>query len=398
MRIRILAFCLAGLLPTPSLADMLPGADDPRFIAAMTLALATDAPRTLTDLHTLATAGNIAALVALPTVERWLPRTGPLSERAKLRKINGTPVTDLADAASPISRLWRQGIASDDMAEQIDRATGLFALGETAMGDALLAVWFNYTGGFSALPAGFADLPASPWIKAGIIEARLNPFLGNPAPDPDGNLAILTNWLADNRLEGWIVLARMTGHANRLPRSIELTIFGNDLLTTALAAIPPDVAATANVRMAAAALVWQANWAHLPDPSLSDAAVQTIWQNLSPRVEFAPVVLYCTARCPADPAQCEQAYLQAFGYNNGNLIWFAPQQDAISQTTFYASPRGEWVLMSTGLTHGLHMAPETLRDTAAINAAPAVAAARKTDACFASGLDRVLAGPLPVRR
>ena len=64
---RICSAVLLALLPSLSMADMLPGADDPYYTAAVIIALATDDMRAL---HALATAGNTAALVALPTIER----------------------------------------------------------------------------------------------------------------------------------------------------------------------------------------------------------------------------------------------------------------------------------------------------------------------------------------
>jgi hypothetical protein len=392
MRIQILAFCLAGLLPTTSAADMLPGADDPRFIATITMALATNDPQALTDLYALAAAGNIAALVALPTVERWLPRTGTLAERAKLRKINGTPVTDLADAASLSSRLWRQGAASDDMAEQLDRAIGLYGLGETGKGDTLLATWFNNTGGFPPLPAGFADLPTSAWLKAAIVENRLNPFVGNPTPDPEGALAILNEWLSVDRLEGWIVLAHVTGQAGGRTISPDEAQYVDDLLAKVFVDPSPMVSDQAPSRMAAAALVWNAAWHHLPDAPLPDVDVQTLWQTLSAQAEFTPVTLYCTAHCPADPPNCERAYLQAFGYQPGNFTWFEPQSDAVAPATFYASPRAEHLLITNGITYALHIPPDALSSATAV---PALATAITSDACFAAAVIRVLTTPLP---
>jgi hypothetical protein len=342
----------------------------------------------------LATAGNVAALVALPTVERWVPRLGSLRDRAALRKINDMPVTDLADAASDTSRLWLQGAASDDMAAQLDRAVRLYALGDTARGDTLLTIWLNQTGGFPPLPDGFVDLPASVLLKAGIIEWRLNPFIGNPTPDIDGSMTVLTDWLAADRIEGWIILARLMGMTTRQTLSVEQTALGKDILSSALGTIPPEIAARAEDRMASAALVWNALVAHAQDPSLPDAAVEIIWRELSPLPEFAPLQLYCAARCPAEPGQCERAYLQAFGYPGRAFTWYEPQPDAISRAAFYASPRGERVLITQGMMAGLHFLPETLGDAATINAAPAIIAARRSDACFASAVDRVLAGPL----
>lgn len=394
-RLSILALCISTLLPSATYADMLPGTDDPAYIAAIAMALTTDDPRALRDLHALATAGNSAALVALPTVERWIPRAGSLAERAEFRKINGVPVIDLANQASPVARLWLQGAVSDNMAVQLERATALYALGETSKAEALLRVWLNQTGGFGALPAGFADLTASAWLKAAILEARLNPFIGNPTPDVAGDMTILTAWLAADRIEGWMVLARATGQANRFKLSAEATAHGDALLALGLAATPPDLARQANARMTAATLVWNAPWLHAPNAPVTSADVQTIWVNLSPHPAFAPVALFCDAACPDDPAACERAYIQAFGYQNGNSGWYEPQSEIISAANFYASPRAAHILVSDGISIGLGIPPDQTPDPATILAIPSLAAAAKSDACFAASVTRVLTTPLP---
>jgi hypothetical protein len=392
MRVKTLAFCLTSLLPAVTHADMLPGADDPAYIAAITTALATDDPRVLTDLHALASAGNIAALVALPTVERWIPRTGSLSERAALRKIGGTPVTDLANAASPIGQLWLQGTASDDMALQLDRAIGLYAMGETMKGDHLLSTWFNDTGGFPPLPAEFGNLPASAWLKAAIIENRLNPFVGNPTPDPESALGILNEWLSLDRLEGWIVLAHVTGEAGGRAIPPNEALYVEDLLAQVFADPSPMVSAQAPSRMAAAALVWHAAWRHTPDAPLPEADLQTLWQTLSTQAEFAPIALYCAAQCPADPPQCERAYLQAFGYQPMSFSGYEPQSDVVTPATFYASPRAERLIITNGIIHALHIPPDAMGDATSV---PALATAMTSDACFAAAVTRVLTAPLP---
>lgn len=393
---RLFAIVACALLPAPGMADMLSGADDPYFIAAAALALGTDDPRARHDLYALASAGNVAARVALPTVERWLPPpSGLLKDRAAFRKINGVPVTDLANAASPIAALWLQGAVSDDMAVQLDRATQLYARGEPTKADTLLAMWLNSTGGYSALPVDFADLPASARLKVAIIEGRLNPFVGNPTPDIAGDMAILTAWLAADRIEGWMVLARVTGRAGDRTLSPEATTFGRDLLAKSLARTPPDLARLSDARIGAAALVWNATSLHRPDAPLSDADVQTILQELAPRPEFTPVSLYCNAHCPAAPAACQRAYLQAFGHQTGNFSWFEPQSDAISPAAFYASPRGERLLLSNGVTYGLQLPPDRQGDVAAIMAIPSLATAARTDACLAAAVTRVLTTALP---
>jgi hypothetical protein len=394
MRMAMIAFC-ATLTPTVLVADMVPGADDPAFLTAIATALSSDDMRALHDLHALAVAGNQAALVALPTVERWTPRTtGSLRDRVAMRKIDGVPVTDLAQAASATAQAWQQGAASTDMAAQLDRAIALYALGETAKGDALLGTWLNQTGGFPPLPDGFADLPASAWLKAAVIEARLNPFYGNPDFDPAGSMAILNAWLADDRIEGWIVLARVTGLTGR-DMSADDTAHGQSVRTAALAAMPAAIAANADARMATGALVWSTFSAQQTTSARSAAEVRAIWADLAPRAEFAPLRAYCAARCPGEPGACERAYIQAFGYRGIALAWYEPQFDVIPAATFYASPRGERLLFTEGLAAGQNVPREGPGDVMAINAIPAISAARGADICFTTALDRALSGPLP---
>ncbi len=394
LRAALMACCIA-LSPSSVMADMVPGADDPAFLAAIATALSSDDIGARQALHALAVAGNQAALVVLPTSERWIPMTGgTLRDRAALRKIGDVPVTELAMGLSATAALWRQGEASTDMTEQLDRAIALYGAGEPIKGDATLSTWVNQTGGLPPLPDTFADLPAAPWLKAIIVEVRLNPLIGNPFFEPEGNMAILTAWLADDRIEGWIVLARATGLTGR-NLSPEDAAHGQSIKTAALAAVPADVAAQADARMTTATLVWNAVWFAPPTAPRSAPEVEAIHAALAPRADFAPLRAYCAARCPTETGACERAYIQAFGYRSIAFAWYEPPFDVIPSATFYASPRGERLLFSEGLATGQSIPRDAMEDVAAINAAPAIIAARSADACFAAALDRVLSGPLP---
>ena len=70
-----------------ALADPLPGAADPAYLAVMDRAMTADDPQTLRDLHDLAVAGNAAALVALPTVEGWMASAVNRQERREHRSM-----------------------------------------------------------------------------------------------------------------------------------------------------------------------------------------------------------------------------------------------------------------------------------------------------------------------
>ena len=192
------SFCLLMLFSLPAAAAPLAGQDDPAYQAAFGRLLAADDPAALTEMHRLAAAGNLAAVLTLPTALTWFPVAADYRSRLALRQINGAPLAQVAARHSPAAALWQGGAISGLSADQLDRALGLYALGEVMKADALLAGWFNHMPLSAPLPAGFADLPAAPMLKAVIVAARLR------AGDVEA-AALLDGWLRDGKVEALCV-------------------------------------------------------------------------------------------------------------------------------------------------------------------------------------------------
>ncbi|HQY45017.1 MAG TPA: hypothetical protein PK450_12655, partial [Paracoccaceae bacterium] len=85
-------------LAAPLQADMLDGADDRAFRAALTTLLARDDPAAVATLRDLAEAGNAAALVTLPLALAWVPPQGNLKEKNAQRQVSGMKAQDAAAA------------------------------------------------------------------------------------------------------------------------------------------------------------------------------------------------------------------------------------------------------------------------------------------------------------
>ncbi|MFN3992252.1 MAG: hypothetical protein ACK4IU_05015 [Tabrizicola flagellatus] len=179
------AVLLSLILAAPAQAQMLDGADDPAFRAALTNLLAKDDPAAVAALRDLAEAGNAAALVTLPLALTWVPPQGNLKEKNAQRQVAGIKAQDAAAAAHAAIALWNGGRVEDAMTLP-DRAAGLLALGEPAKAALLLHAWVNQTGGKGDLPAEiFSDeIPAM--IGAFALTGRLTSAVyhdGNPAEE-----------------------------------------------------------------------------------------------------------------------------------------------------------------------------------------------------------------------
>ena len=91
------------------------------------------------------------------------------------------------------------------MSDQLDRALGLYDLGETRKADALLQAWFNHMPQAAALPERLTELNANPVTTALILLQHLT--RGDRKA-----LAPLQYLLDQDRIEGWMVLAELTDH------------------------------------------------------------------------------------------------------------------------------------------------------------------------------------------
>lgn len=359
-------FCLC--LTGPALAEPLAGADDPAFRAALAAVTEADTPDARQALRAQAEAGNAAAQVALPVVEAWWPYDGLLQDRQALRKIGGHWTSDLASAASGAQALWQGGAISPLMPDQVNRALGLYKLGEDRRGDALLEAWVNHMPDAAALPEGFADLPAAPLLKALILLRHLT--AGDAATVP-----VLQHWLDQDRIEGWMVLAEVTDHYPGSP---------GPALTQGLGS-GPDRAKRLEDGRRAVTLLWR-DQAPRPLPAPD---VEMVLHDLLPRPQFAPVRAYCAARCPDDPQSCAAAFAGLLGAPRTATTALTPPVAVMETTAFFATPRGEQVLLGSATKHhlGLDHAPDP---AAALVKNPAFQAIRQQDACFAAGLERAL--------
>jgi hypothetical protein len=350
-------------LTAPAWAEPLAGSDDPAFDAALTRLLQQDDPAALSALRDLAAAGNTAALVTLPVATGWLPPAPTYADRQALRQIEGAWITDLARAAARPADLWREGAISPLMDDQLDRALQLYALGETAKADALLQAWVNHMPASAALPGGLTDLPAAPVLKAMIMVEHLTRGTGAALP-------MLQSWRDLDRIEGWMVLAELTGQ----PIIAPLTPGPNARLTDG---------------SRAKRLLWDED----PLPPLPEETTAMALRDLLPLPQFAPVRQYCSATCAATAPACAAAFVSLLGAPRRFVASATPLQGAVDPARFYASPRGEQVLLAAALRNRLEL--NLVADVpAALTAHPAYQAAAKRDACFAAGALRSV-HPLP---
>ena len=368
--LRPLLLALA-LGPSPALAEPLPGADDPTFRTLMTRLLTQDDRAAIAALHDLAASGNTAALIALPIAESWFPMGDALKDRLVLRQIDGKWVTDLAAAAYKPAALWQGGAISPTMRDQLNRALWLYDLGEDRKGDALLQGWFNHMPEAAALPEGFADLPAAAWLKAVILEQHV--VRGDRKALP-----VLQDWLDQDRIEGWMVLAAVGDHYDGRGQPM---ISGLKL--------GANTGARLNDGRRARRLLWQEE----PPAPVPPETVQIVLQDLMPRPQFAPVRAYCETHCPGSIPACEAAYVTIFGQPYHTVTPQTPWGSLMSDADFFGSPRGEQVLLATPLIHRLGMdRDDGYHGALADN--PAWIAAHRVDACFAAGAIKALQ-PLP---
>ena len=361
--LRYIVLCLS--LTAPAMADTVPGADDPAFTAAFHRLLTTDDPAALRRLHVLAAAGNTAALIALPLAERWL---SPLPDRMALRRLGGEWVRDLGQAAFKPADLWRDGDISPDMADQLDRALWLYELGENRKADALLKGWFNHMPQAAALPEGFADLNAAPVLKALIL-------LDHLTRGDRKALAPLQYLLDQDRIEGWMVLAELTDH---YPVSGGQPIYANLRLGPAIATRLPD-------GRRALRLLWHEQ----PPPPLPPVVLAMALADLLPRPQFAPVRAYCAARCPATAPACAAAFVSLLGAPHPSVAQVTPLTDLMDEAAFFATQRGEQVLLNAGVRDslGLDRVPDPGE---LLPHDPAWQSARAMDACFGDAALRAL--------
>lgn len=342
-------FCLILSLALPAGAEPLPGQAEPAYQAALSRLLAADDPVALAQMHALAEAGNLAAILTLPTALTWFPGATDFQSRRALRRIGGDPLAAVAARHSAAAALWQGGAISALAADQLARAVGLYDLGEAMKADALLTGWFNHMPLSAPLPKGFADLPAAPALKAIIVEARVR---AGDAPAA----ALVQDWLDQGRIEGLLAQAGL----GKAPAA------------------------------GAGSLLRDRLWFERPPTPLPPGTVDLMVARLLPLASYAPVRAWCAAQCPATASACAAAFLTMLGEIHPATPRATPLHAVMPEADFFATPRGEAVLLAAALHHRLDIArldgfAGTLTDH------PAFAAAAAGDTCFADGVRRVLA-------
>lgn len=359
------ALFLALLLATPTLADPIPGADDPTFRTPFDRALQGDDPTALTELHAAAEAGNTAALLALPVVSTWLRATLPFAERKKLGRVGGTPVAEAFAAADPVAALWALGEPGTDMNALLARAFGLYDAGEADKATFLFMTWLNQTGGYGDLPPGFFDHPVPPWAMAQLLRGRL--IDSGYSPPAEGAALAVTRLKADDPA-AWMALAAHAGLHNPDAPPADTALLASIFAT---AGIAQDEAAR---RMAAAVPAMKAFYLRGLALDLETAKAATALFHDEP--EFQPLLTLCATTCPQTQEQCAAAFVAAFGHPFAHATLDQPLTSLIPTRDFFATTRGRLLLLRS--TRG------ALGDIPA--SSPALAATRQIDACLADAI------------
>jgi hypothetical protein len=317
-----------ALSVAPAQAQMLDGADDPAFTAALSSLLAADDPAAVATLRDLAEGGNPAALVALPFALQWVPPQGSLKEKNAQRMVGGLKAQDAAALAHGATALWNTGLSSapEDLP---DRAASLLTLGEADKAATLLSAWVNQTGGRGDLPPQLLsnDIPAM--LGAFALTGRLVDavYANGPA---QAEAALLLSTLRDGRLAGWLAYVQLLETAPEVFDRV-----GSPLAGTGLSAAETE-ARIADAR--AVRTVWRAFTAgETPTPAATATRAREVLQG---RVELRPLTHLCEAHCPATLATCEAAALAYPGLPDPGFTYAQPFADVLNPADFFASDRG----------------------------------------------------------
>ncbi len=365
MRASVLAVLLA--LGGPAVADPIQGLDDPAFRLPFDRALQGDDPTALKDLHAAAEAGNQAAILALPMVSDWLRATLPFSERKSLARINGVPMAEAFTSANPVAALWAMGDIASDTDTILDRAFALYDAGEPDKATQLFMSWVNQTGGYHPQPDSFFDHPTPPWAMAYVLWGRMQDTVFATEAETD---ALILSRIAANDPAVWIALAAYSGLHRSDPSLADPARLARIF---AAAGITPE---DATRRMQDALPVLRA--IHRVEPVLTPDDAIAAAAAFHDEPGFQPLLVLCATECPATQNQCAAAYVAAFGHPYGRTTLAQPLTALIATKDFFATPRGRLILLRSAAGQ-LGAAPAS---------SPALAAARKVDACLA---DAVLA-------
>jgi hypothetical protein len=154
--------------------------------------------------------------------------------------------------------------------------------------------------------------------------------------------------------------------------------------------------ANAGDRLQAGRAALRLMWNEEPRPPLPAPILDMAIHDLLPRPEFAPIRAFCAARCGPTAPFCERAFLSLLGAPHHSTTQSTPLQSLMPEAEFFATPRGEQVLLAAAMKHRLGLDLSQDPSTAAADD-PALVSARGLDACLADAALRALQ-PLPASR
>lgn len=366
-------FLLMLLCAAPALAEPVAGIDEPAFRQPFERALQTDDPLALIELHKLASSGNTAALLALPAALDWFAKDVPSAVRRQVFFIDGLSLYEALAKADPAAAAWGMmgGVGSSDMDALLNRAFTLYAAGEADKGTELFLTWEHQTQAYAPLPPGFFDQPVPDWAVALHLQNRLT-YVGGD--HPAAAEALLADRLKLDDRAGWMALA-LYAQVHLPPENRGKVDQPRIDRILAAAGYSPDAGLARMMDVVPVLQVF-----HRPVPVLDAETALAATAMLADEAEFGPLTTFCQARCPATATACAAAYIAAFGHPQGSVLDAQPFVSLISPEAFYASPRGQTLLLQS-----------TLRLSGVDRAgSPVQSALRQIDACLA---DAILAFP-----
>jgi hypothetical protein len=330
----MLRFLVAlALLAAPVQAEMLDGADDPAFRAALTTLLAKDDPAAVATLRDLAQAGNTAALVTLPVALLWVPPQGNLKEKNAQRRVGGINAQDAAAKTHAATALWNMG-QSDTAQDLPARSSSLLSLDEPEKAAVLLYAWLNQSGGQGELPRDILsdDLPAM--LGAFALADRLRSAVyigGNPVEEASR----LLSGMREDRLAAWVAYVQLLETAPEI-----FGIVGSPLAGTGLSAADTE---TRIEDARAVRSVWRAFViGEEPTPAATAIRAREVLQG---RAELLPIANLCQAHCPDSIASCEAAVLAYPGLIHPAFTSLQPFASVLDPLAYAASDRGVFTLI-----------------------------------------------------
>lgn len=327
----VFATCLA--LAGPLRAEMLDGADDPAFRAALTTLLARDDAPSVAALRDLAEAGNAAALVTLPFALIWVPPQGNLKEKNAQRQVGGVSAQAAAAKAHGATAIWDTGQTGASM-DLPDRAASLLTMGEPEKAATLFYSWLNQSGGLGDLPPEILsdDLPAM--LGAYVLADRLRNAVyagGNTGEEA----ARLLSSMRQDRLAAWVAYVHLLETEAQV-----FDLVGSPLAGTGLSAADTE---TRIEDASAVRTVWRAFLTgDTPTPA---ATAQRARDALQGRAELLAVSRLCQAHCPDSIPGCEAAALAYPGLIHPAFTVLQPFADVLDPVEYAASDRGLFTLI-----------------------------------------------------